>query len=797
MECRDCLEWGASTFLQTPLVVVALLRTRGIKKRLKHLEVKVHDLKTKGKKDVDEADSLQIKLNNIEDAISDGEEILKFWTWQKQKCLCFPTRSEIIADFGIAWKTKEWQDRVQDIDVHAAGTNGAKNKLSSRETPDSLEIVGMKENIDELNSWLLTNNIDECLVIAVYFQVKELQRIIAEKVCLRLDSNSNEEADRKSIYDCLQGLKFLLVLDDVWSGKRLLERIGVPVDKNGCRIVVTTRMAKCQLAERVLGEAYSKIVKKCGNLPLAIKTAKSESESQRGLFKANKPPRNRVVDSLASSYDALPPNLRRCFLYCSAFPEHSEINAEYLIQMWIAEGFVDSLGKSPKVVVAEGRRYLDDLVDRSLIQVSRRSRDGRVKSCNLHEMIHALGVVKATEKQYMFKAGVKRLTSFEVSNILFNFNRVSLIATRIKHIADCGGGQTLRTLLLSDNPEFKELSASFISHLEQLRVLDLSSTSITSLPRTLSRLRSLELLNLRCCNKLKCLPAAIGELEKMKHLDLSRCTALEFLPYEIGNLTSLQTLEMEGVWFWKNKRVSNALKVEHLKSLTQLSRLNLNIGSESGKEKVFGGMLQMRSLKLQTVYELILPQLPNDMESMKELEVLHLIGPMQALPRRRYRFQHLTVLILEFIHCMDYLPLETIPKLEVLKLKNNENCREFRREFGKADGFPSLQRLTICDFKLLCELPVLKPGAMPKLRYLRLARCPRLRKLSRGVFLLSSLEAVSVFNCTKELDKNMEEGASDRAIILKDLQPVKIKLNKEKAQTPDQRCPRTWRPIVD
>ncbi|GLJ14870.1 hypothetical protein SUGI_0241950 [Cryptomeria japonica] len=47
-----------------------------------------------------------------------------------------------------------------------------------------------------------------------------------------------------------------------------------------------------------------------------------------------------IMGILKLSYDSLPACLKACFAYLSFFPEDKEIDLEYLVNLWIGEGFI-------------------------------------------------------------------------------------------------------------------------------------------------------------------------------------------------------------------------------------------------------------------------------------------------------------------------------------------------------------------------------------------------------------------------------------------------------------------------
>ncbi|KAL6323147.1 hypothetical protein AAG906_027422 [Vitis piasezkii] len=88
-----------------------------------------------------------------------------------------------------------------------------------------------------------------------------------------------------------------------------------------------------------------------------------------------------------------------CFLYCGVFPEDSEIKASKLIRLWVAEGFVQKRGKETLEDIAED--YLNELIQRSMIQVADTRDDGRVKSCRIHDLLRDLAISEAKEEKFL------------------------------------------------------------------------------------------------------------------------------------------------------------------------------------------------------------------------------------------------------------------------------------------------------------------------------------------------------------------------------------------------------------
>ncbi|KAK4385796.1 putative late blight resistance proteinR1B-17 [Sesamum angolense] len=102
---------------------------------------------------------------------------------------------------------------------------------------------------------------------------------------------------------------------------------------------------------------------------------------------------------LSLSYTYLPHHLRPCFLYMGAFPEDYEIHVSRLVKLWIGEGFM-----KPSVSKSFEELYLEDLVKKSLVLVTRRKPNGKIKSCSVHDLVRDLCKRKAGEEKFLLHA---------------------------------------------------------------------------------------------------------------------------------------------------------------------------------------------------------------------------------------------------------------------------------------------------------------------------------------------------------------------------------------------------------
>lgn len=83
-----------------------------------------------------------------------------------------------------------------------------------------------------------------------------------------------------------------------------------------------------------------------------------------------------------------------------------------------------------------------------------------------------------------------------------------------------------------------------LEHMNHVRFFSLQGVSrISELPKSISNLESLLILDLRACHNLEVIPRTISSLMYLTHLDMSDCYLLEHMPKEISSLKSLQVLK--------------------------------------------------------------------------------------------------------------------------------------------------------------------------------------------------------------------------------------------------------------
>ncbi|XP_030510542.1 putative disease resistance protein RGA3 isoform X1 [Cannabis sativa] len=426
------------------------------------------------------------------------------------------------------------------------------------------------------------------------------QKRVAKAIVDGLGGNAQNYDELESLVQCIsnsiKGIKFLLVLDDVWTEEKLKwEQLKQPLMQGGAgsRILVTTRKDEVTIMMRaitskitlkklsdeqcwfiirqlvfvegeenevnLLEEIGRKIASKCKGLPLVAKVLGGLMYYRKSLSQWNDILQNKLWDSkvveeeifaplMLSFYD-LSPLEKCCYSYCSLFPKDYRFERDTLIDMWMSQGYV---GDSKT-----GQECFDSLVMRSFF-------DEYFQEFNasgffdprlyyqMHDIVHDFTQFLAKSKIIVIecddiKLGMKSLehkvSHLNLLNVKSNSSDKVLILKDIKRDVQ----RKLRTLVISIDDIEVVLDYDFIvKNLKGLRTLCLPAPGVTNLPQNISTLIHLRYLDLSNNSNLRILPESLCDLCNLQTLNLSKCYNLQRLPEGIGKVVKLRCLYVDG-----------------------------------------------------------------------------------------------------------------------------------------------------------------------------------------------------------------------------------------------------------
>ncbi|XP_034703987.1 putative disease resistance RPP13-like protein 1 [Vitis riparia] len=613
------------------------------------------------------------------------------------------------------------------------------------------------------------------------------------------------------------GKKFLLVLDDVWNENShewdtlcMPMRAGAP----GSKLIVTTRNEGVAAVTRTcpayslrelsdndclslftqqalrtrnfdahphLKEVGEEIVRRCKGLPLAAKALGGMLRNQLSpVAWANiltsriwdlPGKKSNILPALKLSYHHLPSHLKRCFAYCSMFPKDYEFDKDYLVLLWMAEGFLQKTNEAARPEDL-GSKYFDDLFSRSFFQHSSQYSSRYV----MHDLINDLAQSVAGEIYFHLDSAWennKQSTIYEKTrHSSFNrqeyetqrkfepFHKVKCLRTLVALPMEVTHGYNfisskvlddllkevkyLRVLSLSDY-QINELPDS-IGNLKYLRYLNLSGSSIRRLPDSVCLLYNLQALILSYCRNLTMLPVGIGNLINLRHLHIFDTWELQEMPSQIGNLTKLQTLSKFIVGEGNNlglRELKNLFDLRGELSILGLHNvMNIRDGRDANLESKHGiEELRMKwsddfgasrnEMHERNVLEQLRPH-----RNLKKLTIASYGGSEFPSWMKDPSFPIMTHLILKGCKRCTSLPaLGQLSSLKVLRIEGMSEVRTINEEFygGIVKPFPSLESL---NFEVMaeweywfCPDAVNEGELFPCLRFLTIRDCRKLQQL--------------------------------------------------------------------
>ncbi|KAM7476101.1 hypothetical protein LguiB_023344 [Lonicera macranthoides] len=652
------------------------------------------------------------------------------------------------------------------------------------------------------------------------------------------------ETALRAVEKCVMGKKFLLVLDDVCTeDDRKWEPLLITLKSGaiGSKLLVTTRTERVskmmetaytlrlkQLSGQECWELFSQIAfserseeergeledigrqiaDKCKGLPLAAKTIgslmrfKNAVQDWQSVLDSEiwelEGAEGRLFPPLLLSYYDLPSSIKRCFSYCANFPKDCKIEADSLIKIWMAQGYLTTSGNVEMEIT--GQEYLETLVMRSFFQDLEKEADsgtGRRTDLAPKRYRH-LTIIRGEDAPFPLPAAnIERLHTFWIQSFYDSLPIVSEIDTappdlfhRLKYV---------KVLDLSRN-RLREIPKE-VGKLINLRYLNLSHNPLEQLPEEVCDLYNLQTLKLSACDHLRKLPREMEKLLNLRHLEIDQTDSLRTLPKGISKLSSLRTLSKFVIGTGSNTeeatcKIGDLGNLKHLQGFLKIEGLGY-----------VGDAVEVEKADLKNKENLVdlhidfTPLVPSE-GTTGVAEALQLNTSLQFLQIKSYGgtwFPGWMISLnslrkLQFQDCQKCIrlpPLGKLQSLETLVIENMDNLKCIGPEFlgvqickdndkgaktncstgGSSSmiAFPKLRKLKIVNMSSWEEWDVISTVGeiqgdiiriMPCLSYLKISDCNKLKALPDFVLQSKLLKKLRIHS-SPLLQQRYEKGIGE------------------------------------
>ncbi|CDP17840.1 unnamed protein product [Coffea canephora] len=664
---------------------------------------------------------------------------------------------------------KHWLDDLQDlaydmddsmkeqikilhlVETVAKRPNKTRDRLPSTSLVESY-VFGRENDKEELLKLLLSNESkdDRVVLIPIVGMGGVGKTTLAQMVYN--DDRVNEFFDSKA-WAC----RFLIVLDDVWNEKYedwdILRRPFL-VGSSGSKIIVTTRNQRVAsvvsstsgyslevltddeslwlLARHALGRTNfdrypnlegigRSIVRKCKNLPLAVKTLggllrdRSTPDEWTDILNSEiweiKEDQSDILPALRLSYYHLPAHLKPCFAYCSIFPKDYEFDKYELVLLWMAEGFLEE-SKASDLMEDIGDNYFKELLMRSFFQQS--SSTSTSSRFVMHDLINDLA-------RYVAGDFCSRLTDGLEENIKCT------ILDKVRYASfTCSWYEATQ--------KFKTLQKA--KHLRSFLPLPMYESTTSYVAEKVVAELLLELRYSRVLSfsgyAISDLPNSIGEL-----IHLSKVLQQDLLE-ALRPHTNLTSLEIE---FYKGDKFSSWVEDS---SFTKLVKVSLRGCTHCKCLPSLGQLPALKDLSIQSMLEVKAIGTDLTFDDMPEWEewTCH----FSSAGENECHFPLLRKLCISGCPKLKSIPVLQLPSLSELNLKKCSvgiaKCFHNLTSLNQLHNLCNLQTLRLRNCRKLINLPV-GIRKLINLRHLETFNPSQLHEMPSGIDQLTNLQTLS------------------------------------------------------
>ncbi|XP_004296348.1 PREDICTED: disease resistance protein At4g27190-like [Fragaria vesca subsp. vesca] len=715
-----------------------------------------------------------------------------------------PDAIESTRDFQAFEATRIAMDEVmkalKDDEVTAVGVYGMGG-------------VGKTTLVEHVGAHARKSGIFDHVIMGVLSQTPDLAKIqgtLSELLSFKFEEDTEIGRAARLSKEIRRRQRILIILDDIWE-RTELSRIGIPSYKElqncNSKILLTTRIRnvchamECQrkIILNVLSEQDSwvlfvrkarryfesptfegvakKVAGECRGLPIALITVaralgdKDLVDWRRAAQRleksqtANPDDKGEASKCIKLSYDYLEDeDYRSYFLLCCLFPEDYDIPIEDLFRY----GIRTRLFRDAETLM-EAREQADSVIKH--LKYSCLLLDSEEDRCvRMHDVVRDAAIqIVQSEDEFFVKAGcgLEDLPR----KLHKGYLAISLMRNYISKLPKNLVCPKLQILLLNRNFSLENIPETFFQCPNELRVLDLSLTSLSLLPKSFGVLTNLTALYLDDCTHLRIDTSILGKLKKLEILSM-RNSRLYELSVEIGGLTNLRMLDITGEHISRipSKLISKLHDLEELymqgfwewERLWPYRRGEVNDTFTNASFDEVTSLSKLRVLKVTIMGDEYIPKYVELKMNLVEFDICiggsYEPGLYEPYKTKLYdRHRHISILLFVMIsHLPEWFRDEIIENAETLyhswcqrlidifvesengrlqRLKHLHIVGSYDQDITEVDPaitwvpkkpvFENLEELYLAELDCaeLCAVQFLPPGSLFKLKVLKVKDC--------------------------------------------------------------------------
>nr|AAC02203.1 resistance protein candidate [Lactuca sativa] len=436
-----------------------------------------------------------------------------------------------------------------------------------------------------------------------------IQSAVADYLGIELNEKTKPartEKLRKWFVDNSGGKKILVILDDVWQfvdlndiGLSPLPNQGVDFkvlltsrDKDVCtemgaevnstfnvKMLIETEAQSLfhqfiEISDDVDPELHNigvNIVRKCGGLPIAIKTmactlrGKSKDAWKNALLRLEHYDIENIVNGVFKmSYDNLQDEeTKSTFLLCGMYPEDFDILTEELVRY----GWGLKLFKKV-YTIGEARTRLNTCIER-LIHTNLLMEVDDVRCIKMHDLVRAFVLDMYSKVEHASIVNHSNTLEWHADNMHDSCKRLSLTCKGMSKFPTDLKFPNLSILKLMHEDISLRFPKNFYEEMEKLEVISYDKMKYPLLPSSPQCSVNLRVFHLHKCSLVMFDCSCIGNLSNLEVLSFAD-SAIDRLPSTIGKLKKLRLLDLTNCY---GVRIDNGV----LKKLVKLEELYMTV----------------------------------------------------------------------------------------------------------------------------------------------------------------------------------------------------------------------------